>query len=69
SILGVDSGAALLSITRTTKNADGRTFEFSSDLFRADRTVITVRTPASVREQDGAGEHGRVVQTRPRSRR
>ncbi|MGI8676747.1 MAG: GntR family transcriptional regulator [Nocardioidaceae bacterium] len=69
SILGVDSGAALLSITRTTKNADGRTFEFSSDLFRADRTAITVRTPASVREQDGAGEHGRGVQTRPRSRR
>ncbi len=68
SILGVDPGAALLSITRTTKNADGAAFEFSSDLFRADRTVITVRTPASVRDQDGAGEHGRVVRTRPRSR-
>ncbi|MBA2768685.1 MAG: GntR family transcriptional regulator [Sporichthyaceae bacterium] len=46
SILGLEAGAALLAITRTTKDADGRVFEFSHDLFRADRTTITVRTPS-----------------------
>jgi hypothetical protein len=39
-------------------------FEYSSDLFRADRTVITVRTPASRRSTK---DPGRIVQTRPRS--
>jgi GntR family transcriptional regulator len=64
SILGVAEGAALLSITRTTKDTDGVVFEYSSDLFRADRTVITVRTPASRRSTK---DPGRIVQTRPRS--
>jgi GntR family transcriptional regulator len=64
SILAVEPGAALLSITRTTEDGDGRLFEFSHDLFRADRTTITVRTPAS-RTRGSAG-HGRVVQLRPR---
>ena len=41
SILAISPGSALISITRTTKDADGRRFEFSHDLFRADRTVIT----------------------------
>ena len=41
SILGTDPGAALLSITRTTKDADGAVFEYSHDLFRADRTIIS----------------------------
>jgi GntR family transcriptional regulator len=55
SILGTDPGAPLLSITRTTKDADGVVFEYSHDLFRADRTVISVRTPATPRStQDGA---------------
>lgn len=51
SILGLEPGAALLSIRRTTRAladaGEGRVFEFSHDLFRADRTTITVRTPAS----------------------
>jgi GntR family transcriptional regulator len=68
SILGVEPGAALLSITRTTTDADGVVFEYSSDLFRADRTVISVRTPASTRSNKGVG-HGRVVALRPRTRR
>jgi GntR family transcriptional regulator len=51
SILDVEPGAALLSITRTTQDAEGRLFEFSHDLFRADRTVITVRTPGSTQAQ------------------
>ena len=42
-------GAPLLSITRTTKDQDGVAFEYSHDLFRADRTVISVRTPATPR--------------------
>jgi GntR family transcriptional regulator len=45
-ILSVEPGAALLSITRTTHDTEGVVFEWSHDLFRADRTVITVRTPA-----------------------
>jgi GntR family transcriptional regulator len=49
SILGTEPGAPLLSITRTTKDSDGVVFEHSHDLFRADRTMITVRTPASTR--------------------
>lgn len=69
SILGLDAGAPLLSITRTTQDATGLVFEFSHDLFRADRTVITVRTPASTRSPGGAGAHGRVVQLRPRGGR
>jgi GntR family transcriptional regulator len=64
-ILGVDTGSALLSITRTAKDSDGRVFEYSHDLFRADRTVITVRTPAA--DRTGVGRTrpgGRVAVTR-----
>jgi GntR family transcriptional regulator len=43
-ILDVALAAPLLSITRTTYAADGEPFEYSHDLFRADRTTITVRT-------------------------
>jgi GntR family transcriptional regulator len=44
-LLCVQARAPLLSISRTTYDADGRPFEFSHDLFRADRTRITMRTP------------------------
>ena len=47
SVLDVDAGVPLLSITRTAKDADGVPFEFSHDLFRADRTRILVRTPGA----------------------
>ena len=43
-ILSVEVGAPLLSITRTALDGDGRPVEFSHDLFRADRTRITVHT-------------------------
>ena len=66
SILEVEQGAPLLSITRTTKDGRGRIFEFSHDLFRADRTVMTVRTPASRASDETAGS-GRVLQMRPRT--
>lgn len=45
-ILDVAVFAPLLSITRTTCAAGGEPFEHSHDLFRADRTTITVRTPS-----------------------
>ena len=67
-ILGMDTGGPLLSITRTTKDAAGAVFEYSSDLFRADRTVITVRTPAASTGAEQAGNR-RVVQPRPRTGR
>jgi len=65
--VAVEPGAALLSITRTTQDGEGRVFEFSHDLFRADRTTITVRTPAS--RARGSAALGRVVQLRPRRKR
>jgi GntR family transcriptional regulator len=43
-ILGIDVGAPLLSVTRTTVDTKGRRIEYSHDLFRGDRTRITVRT-------------------------
>lgn len=62
-ILGAETGAPLLSITRITKDADGLVFEYSHDLFRADRTMITVRTPAST---SSARHPARVVALRSR---
>ena len=65
SILATEPGAPLLSIRRTTCDADGVPFEYSHDLFRADRTTITVRTPASARKGRGSP---RVVSLRTRAR-
>lgn len=62
SILTVAPGAPLLSIVRVTQDQDGEPFEYSHDLFRADRTTITVRTPAPRRSSRG----DRVVELRPR---
>jgi GntR family transcriptional regulator len=42
-LLGVPRGAPLLTVARTTWDADGRAFERSHDLFRADRARIVVR--------------------------
>ena len=65
SILATDPGAPLLSITRTTKDQHGVVFEYSHDLFRADRTVISVRTPVLSRD---SGASGSVVALRPRAK-
>ncbi len=46
SLLGVGAGTPLLAIARTSSTADGKPFEFSQDLFRADRTRVTFRTRA-----------------------
>lgn len=47
-ILGIPRSAPLAAITRVAWDADGRPFESSYDLFRADRVRIVVRTPAGV---------------------
>lgn len=61
SILETEQGAPLLSIRRTTRDSHGEVFEYSHDLFRADRTTITVHTPASSRDER---EPARVVSLR-----
>jgi GntR family transcriptional regulator len=45
-LLGVPRGAPLLTVARTTWDSDGRPFERSHDLFRADRARIVVRARA-----------------------
>jgi GntR family transcriptional regulator len=45
-LLGVHVRAPLLAITRTSATSAGVPFEFSHDLFRADRTCVTFRTRA-----------------------
>ena len=57
-ILGIPPGAPLLSIVRTTVDALGVPIEHSHDLFRADRTRITVHTydGATVSSSTNRGE-------------
>ena len=45
-LLAVNVGAPLLAITRISATSAGVPFEFSHDLFRADRTCVTFRTRA-----------------------
>lgn len=47
SVLDTRVDAALLLITRTTRDESGIPFEYSRDLFRADRTRISVTAPGS----------------------
>ncbi len=63
-ILGVTSGAPLLSITRTTVDEAGRPMEYSHDLFRAERTRIVVRSPGRGGFTRAARAPGRVVELR-----
>ena len=66
SILGVRPGDAMLLVTRTTVDADDVPFEFSHDLFVADRTRIVVKSPGA---RDSAGRSrigGRVLELRNR---
>jgi GntR family transcriptional regulator len=46
-LLGLRRGAPLLAISRTAWDADGRPFERSLDLFRADRARVVVRARAA----------------------
>ncbi|MEI6404927.1 MAG: GntR family transcriptional regulator [Actinomycetes bacterium] len=63
-ILNVDIGAPLLSVTRTTMDVLGRKIEYSHDLFRGDRTRITVRTKGQLPRDGEAGSRGRTVELR-----
>lgn len=53
SVLQVPRSSPLVAITRTAWDADGVAFEYSEDLFRADRIDIRVRTPAGDAETRG----------------
>ena len=66
-VLGCPPGTALLSITRTTADESGRAIEYSHDLFRADRTVITVRTTGNQGLGSTTRTHGKLVELRARS--
>lgn len=61
SILGIAAGSPLVSITRTTRDPNGVVFEYSRDLFRADRTRISVRVKGSPTNET-ARLRGRVVE-------
>ena len=66
SILSIEPGAPLIAITRTTRDAEGVAFEYSHDLFRADRTRITVRVKGSPTNEK-ARLRGRLVELVPAS--
>jgi GntR family transcriptional regulator len=59
-LLGVGARTPLLAITRTSSTSGGVPFEFSHDLFRADRTRVTFRTKSERAEivRREAGERG-----------
>lgn len=65
-ILGVAPLAPLLAITRITMDAAGRPIEFSHDLFRADRTTVTVHTRGGAGAAVSLHAGGRLVEL-PRS--
>lgn len=67
-ILGIDTGAPLLSVTRTTRNSAGVAFEYSHDLFRADRTRISVKVKGSPTSEK-ARLRGRIVELVPPQKR
>ncbi|GII90647.1 GntR family transcriptional regulator [Sinosporangium siamense] len=60
-VLDIAENAPLLAITRTTRDPGGVAFEFSHDLFRADRTRILVHTTGVNRVTDSARTQGRPV--------
>src|SRR5579859_2327177 len=64
-ILDVAAGAALLAISRTVCDANGDPFEFSRDLFRADRTRIVVRTDGTQTRSAHGG--ARIVELHPKA--
>jgi len=64
SILAIETGAPLISVTRTTRTAEGVAFEYSHDLFRADRTRISVKVKGSP-SSEKARLRGRVIELVP----
>ena len=66
-ILGVAEGAPLISIDRVAVDQDGVPFETAHDLFRADRTRLTVRTRGNVGTAGSAVARGKVVELKARA--
>jgi len=66
-ILGVAAGSPLLSITRTSLDSSGIPIEHSHDLFRADRTRITVRTKGDPVTTASTTTRGNIVEFRTRT--
>ena len=66
-ILGVPAGSPLLSIVRTSVDDAGIPIEHSHDLFRADRTRITVRTRGDGGTAASSTTSGKVVELRARA--
>lgn len=66
-ILGVATGSPLLSITRTSFDSGGMPLEHSHDLFRADRTRITVRTKGDPVTTASTTTRGNIVEFRTRT--
>jgi len=67
SILGIPEGSPLLSITRTSTDSQGTPIEHSHDLFRADRTRITVRTRGNAGTAASTTSRGKIVELRTRA--
>jgi GntR family transcriptional regulator len=59
-ILEVPLGSPLFLVTRTTMDDKGRMIEYSHDLFRSDRTRITVRTKEGVSLSDHRGTRNKI---------
>jgi GntR family transcriptional regulator len=66
-ILGVAEGAPLLSITRTAADGEGVPIETAHDLFRADRTRLTVRTRGQAATASSAVAGGKLVELKARA--
>jgi GntR family transcriptional regulator len=60
--LEIPTRTPLLSMTRVAADAEGRPFEYSADLFRADRVRLIARTTV-VTERETVGTDGRVELT------
>lgn len=63
-VLGIRRSAPLVSIVRTAVDAEGRPFEHSHDLFRADRVRIVVRASADRTASTSVASVVEVVETR-----
>ncbi len=60
--LEIPTRTPLLAMTRVTSDADGRPFEYSEDLFRADRVRLVAKTTVTA-ERESLGTDGRVELT------
>ncbi len=64
-LLGIDPHGALLAVNRITSDQNGVPFEYSLDLFRADRIRIVVKTPGApaINARSSDGQHQEIELT------